>query len=383
MKGSIFKQKNQAEGSWTIVLSLGTDATGKRVRQCYTFKGNKHEAEKRLRELLSEHDKGTLAKPSKLTVAEYLERWLSEYAKSKLTPASYVRYSGLVHGHLIPAFGAVPLVQFKPEHLQSLYTSMLDKGLAARSVRYAHVVIHKALKVAGKWGLVNRNIADMVEVPCARRAEMLTWDADEIGTFLEAAKDTPFYALFLTALYSGMRRSELLALTWRHIDFLYCQISVERGLHRVHGQGYVFTQPKSAKSRRTIAMSPALALALQEHRKHQEHLVSVTEDTLVFCHKDGTPLFPNSVSRAWDLLAKKCGIKPIRFHDARHSHATLLLKQGIHPKIVQERLGHSTISTTLDTYSHVAPGLQEAAAARFDQALAEGYNGRVENVLGQ
>ena len=172
------------------------------------------------------------------------------------------------------------------------------------------------------------------------------------------------------------------------MDLFFSQINIERGLHWTKSEGYIFTQPKSAKSKRTIALPPSLVLLLKEHREKQEcdRLLmgkSLTEDDLVFANKDGSPLFPNSVSRAWTSLAGKIGIKVIRFHDARHSHASLLLQQGAHPRVVQERLGHSTISTTLDVYSHVAHGLQEAVAARFDDAISGKYNshGKSENKL--
>lgn len=172
------------------------------------------------------------------------------------------------------------------------------------------------------------------------------------------------------------------------MDLFYSQINIERGLHWTKDEGYVFTQPKSAKSKRTIALPPSLVLLLKEHKEKQKcaHILlnkSLIEDDLVFTHKDGTPLFPNSVSRAWTNLAKKIGIKPIRFHDARHSHASLLLRQGVHPRVVQERLGHSTISTTLDIYSHVTPGIQEAAAIHFDEVISGKYNshGKSESIL--
>jgi integrase len=385
MRGKIFKQPHQAKGSYTIVISLGLDpATGKRKQQWVTVRGSKHDAERRLAEILHQIDTGSFNKPGKTTVAEFLARWLAEYSKPNLSSRSYERYAGIVRTHLIPALGGMPLTQLKPEHLQKHYAALLDKGLAARTVRYDHVVLHCALRLACKWGLLTRNVADSVDVPRAQRGAMQTWDEWEMAQFLEAAKTTPYHALFYTNLYTGMRRSELLALSWRHVDLLYCQISVERGLHRLSNGEYSFTQPKSAKSRRTIALPPSLSLILKEHRANQERAriltgKPLTEDDLVFAHDDGSPLSPNSVSRAWDLLAKAAAVKPIRFHDARHTHATLLLKQGVHPKIVQERLGHSTIATTLDTYSHVSPGLQEAAAARFDAAMSDAYNGHVEN----
>jgi integrase len=234
-----------------------------------------------------------------------------------------------------------------------------------------------ALKTALKWGLLPRNPADAVTPGKPRNREMQTWGESDVPRFLEleAVRDTPYYELFYLILFTGMRRSEALALRWCDIDLLLCQVSVNRGLHQLKDGSYIFTEPKSAKSRRTIALPPSAALVLREYKGKQEATKAMLggalrDDDLVFSKLDGKPLRPNTVTRAWKTLAARAGLKAIRLHDARHTHASIMLKQGIHPKIVQERLGHSSIQITLDTYSHVAPGLQEAAAARFDEGLA-------------
>ncbi len=210
---------------------------------------------------------------------------------------------------------------------------------------------------------------------------MQTWDESELHQFLEAARGTQYYALFYTALFTGMRRSELLALRWQDIDFIYGQIYVNRSLHQFKDGSFIFTQPETAKSRRTIALPPSAFVVLNEHRKAKEAEclllgTSLTDSDLVFSAL-GKPLRPNTVSRAWANLAARAGVRVIRLHDARHTHASLMLKQGIHPKVVQERLGHASIQITLDTYSHVAPGLQEAAAQRFDDAVKVSHNDTV------
>jgi len=219
-----------------------------------------------------------------------------------------------------------------------------------------------------------RNPADAVEPPRLQHREMRTMNESDIHIFLEFAKSTPYYTLFYLALFTGMRRSELLALRWCDVDLILCQLSITRALHQLQDGSRVFRQPKTAKGRRLISLSPSTALVLGEHRERQEQIrqnigSTLTEDVLVFCHEDGSPLLPNSVSHAWTKLANRAGLKGIRLHDARHTHASLMLKQGIHPKIVQERLGHASIQITLDTYSHVAPGLQQAAANRFDDIV--------------
>ncbi len=313
--------------------------------------------------------------------------WLNEYAKNSLSPRGFERYSGIIRQHLIPDLGKIALAQLKPEHLQKHYTAKLNDGLSARTVRYHHALIHVALQTAVKWSLVSRNVADAVDPPRIRRNEMQTWDENEVNQFLEGAKDSPYYSLFYTALFTGMRRSELLALRWQDIDFFYSQISVSRSLHQLKDGSFIFTQPKSAKSSRTIALTPSTILMLRDYKEKQklERDMSgnpLTDNDLVFSALEGKPIRPNTVTRAWTTLAAKCGLKVIRRHDARHTHASLMLKQGIHPKIVQERLGHSTIQMTIDTYSHVSPGIQEAAANRFDEILTHKTDSEVIKTTG-
>lgn len=373
--------KKRGKNSYRLAISLGLDSeTGKYQYSWYTVKGTKRDADKRLGELLHQLDTGSFMLPSKTSLSAFLERWLVDYCRPNLTPRSYERYESITRKHLIPALGGILLTQLRPEHLQKLYSAKLQEGLSARSVRYQHVILHKALQTAIKWGLVSRNVADSVDVPKPRRNEMETWDEDEIARFLKAAEATPYYALFYTALFTGARRGELLALRWSDVDLLFNpQVSVSRSLHQLKDNTFVYTEPKTAKSRRTIALSPSVIPILSDHKEKMGAILPIKEDSLVFSTPEGTPLRPNTVSRAWTILAARCGVKVIRFHDARHTHASLLLKQGIHPKIVQERLGHSGIAITLDTYSHVAPGLQEAAAVQFDKLVPVKYNNAVKN----
>lgn len=372
MRGHIVKRY---KSSYSVILNLGVDpVTGRRRQQWISVKGSKKNAEKKLAELLHQFDTGTFINPGKTTLAEYLERWLKDYAKPNLSPRGFERYQGIIAKYLIPELGSIPLTQLRPEHLQRHYTACQNDGLSARTVRYHHAVLHVALKTAVKWGLLLRNPADAVDPPRARHNEMKTWGEHEINQFLEAAKDSPYYTLFYTALFTAMRRSELLALKWSDVDFILSQIYVNRGLHHLKDGSYVFTEPKSAKSRRTIALPPSAILLLREYREKQELERSMlgrvlNDDDLVFSTLEGKPLRPNTITRAWKILAARCGLPVIRLHDARHTHASIMLKQGIHPKIVQERLGHSSIQITLDTYSHVTPGLQEAAAKRFDELV--------------
>lgn len=382
MRGHLVKRSND---SWTIVLSLGRDPqTVKWKQQWQSVKGTKAHAEKVLADLLHRLDTGSLVKPSKLTVGIFLQQWLKDYAWPNLAPRTAEGYEHIIKQHVIPSLGSLTLSRLTPQHLQKYYSDKLASGRldgkaghSAKTVRNHHTTLHAAFKDAVRWGLLSRNPADGAEPPHFQRREMQTLDETDIHTFLEAAKETIYYALFYTAIYTGMRRSELLALRWSDADLDLAQVSVTRTLHRLRNSGIVFRPPKTAKSRRMIALPPTAAIVLREHRQQQEAICTLMgtilqPDSLVFCQPDGEPLQPDTVTHAWIKLARRTGLKGIRLHDSRHTHATIMLKAGIHPKVVQERLGHSNIQITLDTYSHVAPGLQEAAAARFDEGLGNG-----------
>jgi integrase len=273
-------------------------------------------------------------------------------------------------------------MQLNPQHLQKYYAKQITgvrrdgkDALTPTTVSHHHTCLHCALKMAVRGGLLIRNPADAVTPPRPLHTEMHTMNEEDLQTFLETVKTTPYYTLFYTSLFTGVRRSELLALRWTDVDLFLCQISVTQTLHHLQDGNLVFRPTKTAKGRRMIALSPSLALVLKEHREKQrlERIMvgrPFKEDDFVFCTPEGRPLLPDTISNVWRKMVKRAGLKHFRLHDARHTHASLLLKQGVHPKVVQERLGHATISTTLDLYSHVAPGLQAAAAARFDEVLS-------------
>jgi len=377
MKGCIIERN----GNLRLKVSLGKNPqTGKYESYYETFQGNRTEAQKRLRQILTELDKGMFTKPGKITVADYLNIWLKDYCKPNLSPRTHELYSYICKKHIIPTLGNILLFELKPQHLQHLYADKLASGLSNRTVQIIHVTLHKALKNAVKTGLIIRNIAESVDTPKIQRHEMHVMSETDLHIFLEYAKDTPYYALFYTALFTGMRRAELLALRWSDIDLELCQLSVTRSMQYIGSAALenriIFKEPKTAKSRRLISLSPSTAITLREHQAKQNELrqslgyTPLSDSDLVFSHYDGLPLLPNSVTHAWIKLVRHCGLHGIRLHDARHTHASLLLKQGVHPKVVQERLGHGSIQITLDTYSHVAPGLQQAAANKFDEIIS-------------
>ena len=284
--------------------------------------------------------------------------------------------------------GRVLLTQLQPQHLQNYYSQALTKGgadgkggLSARTVQYHHRILSEALSHAVKMGLLVRNVAEVADPPHPERRNMATLALEDIPKFLEATQETPYYVLFYTALYTGMRLGELLGLRWCDIDLDMASLSVVQALYKRSGVCKML-KPKSSHSRRRIALSPSLALLLREYKADQQTqrilLGKLSADSdLVFSHLDGKPLDPGVVSHTFAKVLKKAGLPHIRFHDLRHTHATLLLKSGIHPKIVSERLGHANIVITLDTYSHVLPGLQERAAEHFDKLVTRENGGKM------
>ncbi len=378
MRGHIRKRGD----SWVVVIELPRDPkTGKRRQQWTSLKGTKKQAERELNASLVRLEQGIHIKPTKITVGEYLESWLQDYVATNTSPRTQHRYSQIVRVHLIPEFGAFPLVALQPHHIQTYYAKALKSGhqtrkggLSPSTVHYHHRVLFEALKHAVKREILVRNVAEAVDAPRPIHKEMATLGTESVNHFLEAAKDSPYYVIFYTAIYTGLRRGELLGLRWCDVDLDFGTISIVQTLQHLHSGEYVFKEPKSKKGRRQIALSPSLAVLLRDYKIQQGGLRvladnPLTPTDLVFSHPNSKPYRPNSVTRAFKTLMKSIGVEAVRFHDLRHAHATLMLKQGVHPKIVSERLGHSTISMTLDIYSHVLPGLQEAAALRFEEGL--------------
>ena len=378
MRGSI---KQRARGTWTIWWDEPRGQDGKRRQRSKTIKGTKRDAEARLREILASFDTGCYVVPSKQTVGDFLTRWLQDYAAHNVWPRTLDSYRDIIKQHLVPAIGDITLTSLTPTHIQSYYSRALESGrldgkggLSARTVKHHHRLLAEALGHALKWGLVVRNVALAVNPPKPVDVEMLTLDNTGVHKLLEASREAPYYPLIHLALYTGMRRSELLGLRWKDVDLGMATVSIVQVMHKLRDGSIVFSEPKTAKSRRMVVLTPTSALALKEHRQKREALSDMlakplSGDDLVFCNVDGTPLSLSTVSHAFLDITRKAGLKNIRLHDLRHSHDSLMLKQNVHPKIVQERLGHSTIAITLDLYSHVTPGLQEAAALRFDEGL--------------
>lgn len=382
-EGSIYRRK---DGRWAGAVTTGYDAMGRPKRRTVYGRTRQEVAEK-LTELLAKHQRGILTDPTAETVGEYLERWIRDVLKHSARPLTVETYTNRIRKHVIPEVGHLKLSRLTPAHLQALYSKKLDEGLAPATVQYIHAVLHRALGQAVKWNLLARNICDAVSRPNNPRKAMRVLDAEQAARLLEAAREERLYALYVLAITTGLRFGELLGLSWDAVNLEEGRIHVYQQLQWVKQetesvgarQRPVLAEPKSARGRRTVQL-PAMAIeALRAHRRMQaqERLTigpgwggDCREWNLVFTTEVGTPLNQSNIrNRSFYPLLEKAGLPRIRFHDLRHSAATILLQAGEHPKIVQEMLGHSSISLTLDTYSHVVPTMQKQAAARMQDIL--------------
>jgi integrase len=368
MRGHVRKRGS----TWCVVVDVGRNERGKRVQKWHSGFGRRKDAERALTEILGRLESGAYVEPSKLTVRGFLEdEWLPA-VRASLRPLTFESYE-LNIVRVVDSIGSVRLQQLTPAVLNRLYGE-LGQGLSARSVRYVHTVLRHALADAVKWNRLVRNPADAAEPPSAKAAKappMRTWSAAELRAFLDHVADDRLYAAYHLAATTGLRRGELLGLRWRDVDLDASRLAV---VQTIVGKRQV-SQPKTDRSRRSVALDPATVAALREHRKRQlqERLAwgpaYESEHDLVFCGEDGSPIWPRSLSRAFERHARQAGLLAIRLHDLRHTHATLALQAGVHPKVVSERLGHLGVGITLDTYSHAIPAMQEDAAAKVAALL--------------
>ncbi len=280
---------------------------------------------------------------------------------------------GMTRIYIVPALGRIPLGKLSPQNVEAFLNDQRKAGLSPRTVQYLHATLRRALGRALKWSLVPRNVATLVDAPSTRRKEVEPLTPEEARVLLDAIKGERMEALYSVALAVGLRKGEALGLRWADVDLDAGTIAVRRSLQRAGGR-LQFVEPKSTRSRRTVALPNAAITALRTHRARQlqERLFAGPkwqEQGLVFTTTIGTPLEPRNVTRHFHRTLTRTGLPPKRFHDLRHTCASLLLAQGVHPRVVMEILGHSQIGLTMDTYSHVIPALQREAAGQMDAVL--------------
>jgi len=374
MRGSVYRRGD----AWVVKVELPRRADGRRKPMYETVRTRK-EAERVRAKLVHEINQGTFFKPSTTPFGTYLDDWLAQTG-DRLSAKSRERTRSIIDKHLKPALGHHPLAELRPLHIQQYYTEALTAAregrnpLAPATVLKHHRVIFRSLRQAVRWQLLARNPAEAVEPPKATRREMLALDPAQTATLLAATDGDRLHAPILLAISTGMRRGEILGLRWADIDMDAGTIDVRQTIEET-GAGIAFKAPKTTKSRRTLPIGATAVAALRRHQAQQGEAKPAAgagrqDDDLVFARPDGSPWSPAAFSLAFMRLVRATDNLPrIRFHDLRHTHASQLLAQGVHPKVVSERLGHASIAITMDTYSHVLPGLQEDAVRQFDLKL--------------
>lgn len=380
----------RGKNKYLVRVYLG-EVNGKRKYHSKTIYGGKKAAEAYLTKILREKHTGIFLEPSKELLGAYLDGWMKSVVKQRVSGKTYKSYEQLINLYIKPELESVKLCQLAPEQIQQLYSKMIDRGLSPRTVRYTHTVLRNALQQAVKWGKIYRNPADLVkdDLPKQERKEMRAFTPEEAARFMEAIIYSPLKALFSLLLASGMRPGEALGLKWSDIDFKGKRVTVRRALVRIRGdrktekeKGWKLCEPKTAKSRRTIPIPADVINDLDDHRKAQAAQKlkakpgTYDDRDFVFAGNNGEPLFERNVNHEFKAILKAAGLPDIRLYDLRHSCATLLLAAGENPKVVSERLGHASITLTLDTYSHVLPDMQQGASDKLQKILFGGKSGQ-------
>jgi integrase len=370
-EGSIYKD---ADGRWRAVVDLGW-IDGRRRRK-YLSGRTRGEVVVAIRQVQQALDSGLPVSSGERvpTLEEWLLFWLDNIAAARIRPSTLQGYRGYVMNRIIPALGKHRLDRLQPEHLELFYRRSREAGLAPASVLQMHRILSRALKVALQRGRVARNVASLVDAPSVTRPEIVPLTPEEARQILIAADGTRLAARWSVALALGLRQGEALGLPWSAVDLDRGVLTVRQALQRQQGQGLVIVQPKTTSARRTLVLPEQLVTALSMHRERQsaerESASNLwQENGLVFTTPFGTPIDPRNDHRNWQQLLDAAGVRRARLHDARHTAATLLLIQGVPARVVMQILGHSQITLTLGTYSHVVPELAHDAARRMNDAL--------------
>lgn len=365
MKGSVEKHGS----SWRYSIFLGTVDGKKKYQRKSGFK-TQREAQRALREVLHSMDTGTYVPPTQLTVADYLSKWLEDKA-TVVRFGTLRKYHWMINYRIIPSLGSIAVQSLTPQHVQSFYNNLKqgDKPLSDRSVLHIHRLLHEAMDRALKWGFVARNVVDAVETPTAKPAEMRVWTSEEASRFLQVARANRYYVAFALAIETGMRQGEIIALRWCDVDLDEKFLHVERTDYLGH-----INPPKTVKGRRGISLTSSLVKTLRWHKAAQakERLLlgeDYQDNGLIVAKFDGTPLRARSLVNHWYKLLDESGLPRIRFHDLRHTHASILFDQGADPKEVSEALGHSDVAFTWNQYTHMYRRQKEKLAMKLETAL--------------
>jgi integrase len=366
LEGTVYYEPERDR--WVAQITYGT---GKRKK--YRFK-TKQEAIKKKNEVVRELEQGTLATGSQRKLGEYLQDWLEQTHKSKLRLGTYLNYRKLIN-YIVADLGNVWLQKLTPQQVQAFYSQKLEEKLSSKVVHDIHGVLHLALKNAVRWGLVSRNVCDLVTPPRIVSREVMPLAVEQARKLMKHVRGHRLEVLLTMAVVTGMRRGELLALRWSDIDFERQRLLVLHSVDFLAGYGYVEGKPKTAAGKRVIDLPGFLVETLHQHRARQveqrQKAAHWEEHDLVFPNLSGGYLHPNHLGEAFRKLLKDAGLPPMHFHDLRHSAATILLAQGVNIKVIQQLLGHSDIAITLRVYGHLLPSMQGDAVETWEGLFGE------------
>ncbi|NRD08860.1 tyrosine-type recombinase/integrase [Rathayibacter agropyri] len=369
-EGSVYQRK---DGRWSGATYVLQPDGGRRRRQVYG--ATRTEVSRQLADLKAKTDRGIPASISTWTVESYAAHWLAHTAHGSLKPSTVSNYSWMMRKHIVPAIGRIRLDNLTPAHVRELHTKVAAAGVSSRTVQLAHAVLRTMLSEAMREQLVARNIATLVRTPRVERTDVSPWTPDEAAVFLEANRSDSYVHLYSAALSLGMRKGELLALRWTDIDLNSRELRIRQTVQRLGaGQGMVIGTPKTNRSRRTIPLPQIAIDALMARRRAQlvdQQLAGGrwNESDLVFTTSIGTIIEPTNLRRSFNAAIERAGVRRIRFHDLRHTCASLLLAEGVPMRVVMEILGHSAMAITSDIYAHVMPSALTNAATAIDAAL--------------
>lgn len=371
MKGTVRKEGS----SWCYLVYVGTDENGKKKYKRKRGFRTKKECELALAELIVKLERGTDITNDKMDVKSYMEHWFNVYPVDNCQPATIKRYSEFIND-INKYLGNIKLSKLTPLLIQNFYSCLSsERKLSNNTIIKIHRMLHLALKHAQQWQLIYLNPCDLVNIPKATKKEMKYWEPENINIHLNRLKGHCLYPATFLAVHTGLRLGELCGLKWKDIDFEKGTLTVERSLQRINGK-LAEKQPKTTKSKRIVTLLDSTLEYLCEIQNKTTNTSKIIDlkshktcDKYILCWEDGRPMDPHYISQKFPIALEERKIPKIRFHDLRHTHATLLLKLGTNPKVISERLGHSTVSFTLDTYSHVNTDMQKEEVAKVKSFL--------------
>lgn len=367
--GSVYQR--QSDGRWVAKFKL--EETGK-YKELYA--SSEREANEKLQEALFQQKQGTLAIGRQQTVKQFLEYWLEDVYKASVRLNTYVNCRVIVHKHLVPGLGHIKLQKLTAQQIQAFYAKKLRSGASASRVKAMHAALHRALEHARRIKLVGTNVSADVDLPRQEQPQIHPLTLEQVQLLLQKVKEHRLEALLVLALATGMRKGEILSLRWSDVDLEKGMLRVCRTLNYMAQYGFVEGEPKTQGSRRTILLPRFVIDILRRHRADQLESrlmagVQWVDHDLVFCNKKGGFIVHTTLLYHFSRLLNEAGLPHVRFHDLRHSAATLLLSMGVPVKVVQELLGHSKISMTLNTYTHVLPSMQKEAVDKMEGFLRQ------------